>query len=215
MPESTAERPPAELGAGPAAARRPGAGRRARAGQWLRRYLRKMGGTTTTPPPRVSDSEVLWSWIGSFLGISAVAWASLLAVDSAGDRLPLIGSLGASAVLVYGAPKSPLAQPRNLVGGHLISALAGVSCQQLLGGIPWLAAPLAVASAIALMQLTRTLHPPGGATALIAVAGSEEIHRLGFLYCLAPVGSGALLLLLVALLVNNLPATRRYPELWR
>jgi CBS-domain-containing membrane protein len=62
------------------------------------------------------------------------------------------------------------------------------------------------------MQLTKTLHPPGGATALIAVVGSEQIHRLGFVYVLAPVGLGALLLLLVGLLVNNLPATRRYPE---
>jgi CBS-domain-containing membrane protein len=65
------------------------------------------------------------------------------------------------------------------------------------------------------MQLTKTLHPPGGATALIAVVGGEQIHRLGLLYILAPVGLGALLLLLVALLVNNIPSTRRYPEFWR
>jgi CBS-domain-containing membrane protein len=101
------------------------------------------------------------------------------------------------------------------VGGHVVSALVGVVCQQLLGHLPELAAPLAVATAIALMQLTKTLHPPGGATALIAVAGGEQIHRLGYLYVLAPVGLGALLLLAVALVVNNIPATRRYPEFWR
>jgi CBS-domain-containing membrane protein len=78
--------------------------------------------------------------------------------------------------------------------------------------MPELAGPLAVATAIVLMQFTKTLHPPGGATALIAVAGSEQIHRLGFLYVLTPVGLGALLLLLVALVVNNIPYTRRYPE---
>lgn len=184
-------------------------------GQWLIPHVRRMKGTTRTSPPRVSNSEILWSWIGAFLGISAVAWANLLVLTEGGDHLPLIGSMGASAVLVYGAPRSPLAQPRNLVGGHLIAAFVGVACQQLLGHWPELAASLAVATAIALMQITKTLHPPGGATALIAVAGSEQIHRLGFLYVLVPVGLGALLLLLVALLVNNIPATRRYPEFWR
>jgi CBS-domain-containing membrane protein len=174
-----------------------------------------MGGTTLSSPPRVSNSEILWSWIGACLGIAAVAWIDLLILTEGGNHLPLIGSLGASAVLVYGAPRSPLAQPRNLVGGHVVSALVGVVCQQLLGHLPELAAPLAVATAIALMQLTKTLHPPGGATALIAVAGGEQIHRLGYLYVLAPVGLGALLLLAVALMVNNIPATRRYPEFWR
>lgn len=183
--------------------------------QSLLPYLWRMRGTTHSSPPRVSNAEILWSWVGAFLGISAVAWANWLVLTEGGDHLPLIGSMGASAVLVYGAPRSPLAQPRNLVGGHIVSALVGVACQQLLGHLPELAGPVAVATAIALMQLTKTLHPPGGATALIAVAGSEEIHRLGFLYVLAPVGLGALLLLLVALLVNNLPSTRRYPELWR
>lgn len=181
----------------------------------LQRYFRKMGGTTRSSPPRVSNSEVLWSWIGAFLGIAAVVWVDLLILTEGGNHLPLIGSLGASAVLVYGAPRSPLAQPRNLVGGHVVSALVGVICQQLLGHLPELAAPLAVATAIALMQLTKTLHPPGGATALIAVAGGEQIHRLGYLYVLAPVGLGALLLLGVALVVNNIPSTRRYPEFWR
>ncbi|MGE5155709.1 MAG: HPP family protein [Bdellovibrio bacteriovorus] len=174
-----------------------------------------MGGASHSSPPRVSNSEILWSWIGACLGIGAVALVGLLVLTEGGDPLPLIGSMGASAVLVYGAPRSPLAQPRNLVGGHVVSALVGVACHQLLGPTPELAAPLAVGTAIALMQLTKTLHPPGGATALIAVVGGEEIHRLGFFYVLAPVGLGALLLLIVGLLVNNIPSTRRYPESWR
>lgn len=189
--------------------------RRARRREWLGSYVRRMQGTTHSSPPRISDSEILWSWIGAFLGISAVAGVNLLILPEGGDHLPLIGSMGASAVLLYGAPRTPMAQPRNLVGGHLVSALVGVFCQQLLGHLPELAAALAVASAIALMQFTRTLHPPGGATALIAVAGTEQIHRLGFFYVLAPAGLGAVLLLLVALIVNNIPNTRRYPEYWR
>jgi CBS-domain-containing membrane protein len=64
------------------------------------------------------------------------------------------------------------------------------------------------------MHLTKTLHPPGGATALIAVIGSEKIYALGYLYAIFPAGAGACIMLVVALLVNNIPKTRRYPEFW-
>ncbi len=100
------------------------------------------------------------------------------------------------------------------MGGHVFSAVIGVAAFQVFGGQLWLAAALAVATAIAVMHLTRTLHPPGGATALIAVIGSEKIHALGFLYVLVPVGLGALIMLVVALLFNNVPKSRRYPEFW-
>jgi CBS-domain-containing membrane protein len=78
----------------------------------------------------------------------------------------------------------------------------------------WLASSIAVATAIAAMHATKTLHPPGGATALIAVIGSQKIHHLGYLYAIIPVGSGAVIMLAVALLVNNIPKNRRYPEFW-
>ncbi len=97
------------------------------------------------------------------------------------DMTLLIGSFGASAVLVFGAARSPLAQPRNLIGGHVVSAFAGVTAWTLFQQYPWLAAAFAVATAIAAMHLTRTLHPPGGATALVAVIGSDQIHDLGYL----------------------------------
>ncbi len=100
------------------------------------------------------------------------------------------------------------------MGGHLISALIGVTIYKVLYPYPWLAAALAVATSIALMHATKTLHPPGGATALIFVMGSPKIHNLGYLYVLMPVGAGVLLMLLVALLVNNLSRRRRYPEFW-
>jgi len=179
----------------------------------LRTYLSKMRGGTRGSPPRVSNNEILWSWIGGFLGIAAVAWVNQL-YFSGTDMTLLIGSFGASAVLVYGAVRSPLAQPRNLVGGHVISAFIGVTAWTLFHRYPSLAAALAVATAIAAMHLTRTLHPPGGATALIAVIGSHQIHDLGYLYVLVPATTGSILLLLVALLVNNIPQSRRYPEVW-
>ncbi len=178
----------------------------------VREYFCKMKGTGQCPP-RVSTSEIFWSWLGAFVGIIAVGLLHYRLVDGTGLLL-IVGSFGASAVLIYGAPAGPLSQPRNLVGGHVLSALIGVVCYQLLTPHLWLAAALAVATAIALMHLTRTLHPPGGATALIAVIGGPEIHDLGYWYILLPVGSGALIMLLVAVLINNIPASRRYPAFW-
>jgi len=175
-------------------------------------YFNKMRGITTSPPG-VNLSEVFWSWLGAFLGIGAVAYINYNLLPES-DLLMLIGSFGASAVLLYGAPKSPLAQPRNLLGGHVLSALIGVACYQMLAPHLWLASALAVATAIAVMHLTKTLHPPGGATALIAVIGSKKIYALGYLYAIFPAGAGACIMLIIALLVNNSPKTRKYPEFW-
>ena len=175
-------------------------------------FFEKMRGATKSPPG-VSISEILWSWIGAFLGISAVALLNYDLLEDT-DLVMIIGSFGASAVLIYGAIKSPLAQPRNLVGGHLVSAVVGVFCYQLLHGTTWLAAAVSVATAIAAMHATRTLHPPGGATALIAVIGSQKIHDLGYLYVMVPAGLGAAIMLVIALVVNNIPKRRRYPEFW-
>ena len=126
----------------------------------------------------------------------------------------VIGSFGASAVLIYGAIKSPLAQPRNFIGGHIFSAIIGVTCYKVFPSQIWLASSVAVATAIAVMHATKTLHPPGGATALIAIIGSNKIHSLGYLYVIIPVGLGAVIMLVVALLVNNIPKNRRYPDFW-
>ena len=175
-------------------------------------YFKKMRGTTQSPP-RVALSEVLWSWVGAVIGIALVGLLHARLVDQIGQAL-LIGSFGATAVLVYGAIRSPLAQPRNVLGGHVLSALIGVCAHEILGATPWLAAAVAVATAIAVMHLTKTLHPPGGATALIAVIGGDSVHSLGYMYALVPAGLGAVILLLVALVVNNIPKGRRYPEFW-
>jgi len=176
-------------------------------------YFRKMMGTTKSPPA-VSLFEILWSWIGAFLGILSVALVHYNSLGEGADMVMVIGSFGASAVLIYGATKSPLAQPRNLIGGHVISAIIGVTLYKVFHDHMWLAASMSVATAIAVMHATKTLHPPGGATALIAVIGSEKIHTLGYLYAAMPVALGAAMMLIVALLVNNIPKKRRYPEFW-
>lgn len=176
------------------------------------RYFQKMKGGSQCPPA-VGFSEIMWSWAGAFFGIAAVALLHFNFM-SAHDLMLIVGSFGASAVLIYGAVRSPLAQPRNFLGGHVLSALVGVASYKLFYPFPWFASSFAVATAIALMHATRTLHPPGGATALIAVIGGEQVHRLGFLYVVLPVGTGAVIMLFVALLINNLSSSRKYPEFW-
>lgn len=158
----------------------------------------------------VDFREHFWAFIGAFVGMGIIAYLQYNAFPKE-DFVFLIGSFGASCVLVYGVIQSPLAQPRNLIGGHVISAFVGVTAAKLFPDTIWLASAVAVASSIVLMQITKTLHPPGGATALIAVTGSPAILKLGYWYVLSPVLSGALILLIVALIFNNMTKHRQYP----
>jgi len=159
----------------------------------------------------IDFKEHFWAFLGSFAGMGIIAWLQYKAFTQQ-DIVFLIGSFGASSVLVYGVIQSPLAQPRNLIGGHVISAIIGVSIQKLLPEMIWLSAPLAVSLSIVLMQITKTLHPPGGATALIAVTGSPQIKALGYEYVINPVFSGTLILLVTALIFNNITKNRQYPS---
>lgn len=158
----------------------------------------------------VDTREHLYSFIGSFMGIAIIAFIQSKTLANI-DNVFLIGSFGASSVLIFGAIQSPLAQPRNLVGGHVISAIIGVTIYKTLPNILWITAPLAVSLSIVMMQITKTLHPPGGAAALIAIIGTDKIKQLGYWYVLTPVLTGTLILLIVALVCNNLTPNRKYP----
>lgn len=182
--------------------------------------------TTTAPaasePPSAAAARRRWlldigaSGLLAFLGTGALSLLHFGITDQH-DYSLILGSFGASAVLLYGAPTVPFSQPRNLVGGHLISAFVGVACYELLDkhslGSPWLAVPVAAALALMAMQLTGTVHPPAGGTVLIAVLGSERLHSMGFALLL-PTLVGSLLLLAVALLNNAVPWRKRYPTKW-
>lgn len=158
--------------------------------------------------------EALQSFITSFVGIMALTAIDYFFLADT-DYTLVIGSFGATAVLIFCAMKSPLAQPRNVLGGHALAAVIGVIFQISLGkNFPWLAAAFAVSVSIAIMSLTHTVHPPAGATALIAVYSNDMIHRLGFMYILVPVLAGAVILVLVAVVMNNLFPSRRYPVYW-
>jgi len=183
--------------------------------QSLKTYFLRMRGKGKCGP-RHSLSWIFWSWVGSFLGILLVGSMNRLFHFSVTDNIFLIGSFGASAVLIYGTPHVPYAQPRNLVGGHFISALVGVAMVQYVPLPLEFQAAFAVSLAIVFMHLTRTIHPPGGASSLIAVIGGSKVHALGFVYAFTPVLCGAILMLIVALLVNNLrhDEERHYPRCW-
>ncbi len=122
----------------------------------------------------------------------------------------IVASMGASAVLLFAVPHGPLSQPWPLVGGHLVSALVGVTCAQWIP-VPIVAAAVAVGLAIGVMHYCRCIHPPGGATALVAVIGGEQVHSLGYQFVLTPVMLNAISILLLAVLFNYAFPWRRYP----
>lgn len=152
----------------------------------------------------------VWTFIGTFIAIASIGWLQQ-ADFTRQDGVFLIGSFGASCVLIFGATNSPLAQPRNLIGGHLLASVIGVAVHKIFPDHLWLASALAVSLTIVGMQISKTMHPPAGATALIANIGSEKIMNLGFYYTLTPVMSGVMILFCTALIVNNIPANRSYP----
>ncbi|MGV3652715.1 MAG: HPP family protein [Noviherbaspirillum sp.] len=159
---------------------------------------------------RVNGRERLRAACGAMFGIFLTALVSR-AVPGSSAALPLlIAPVGASAVLLFAAPNSPLAQPWSVLGGNMVSAAVGVTCVWLLGDSS-LAAAAAVAAALGLMFTLRCLHPPGGAIALSAVLGGPAIQAQGYHYVWLPVGLNSLLLLLVALAFNN-ATRRRYPH---
>ena len=159
----------------------------------------------------VDFREHFFTFLGSFMGIGLIGLMNSQHLQ-AHDNMFLIGSFGASSVLIYGIINSPFSQPRNLIGGHLISAIIGVTIHKLIPQELWLSCAMSVSLSIVMMQMTKTLHPPGGATALIANLGSEKIQNLGYFYVLSPVLSGVLILLIVALVFNNLTEHREYPS---
>ncbi|KAG7671585.1 hypothetical protein Ndes2526B_g09252 [Nannochloris sp. 'desiccata'] len=159
------------------------------------------------PPLR----EVAWSWLAAFLGIFALSalnqWVGPII------NLPLlVASFGASAVLVCAVPESKLSQPRNFVGGQVVSAIVGVVVRLIIHKV-WIAQPVGMSLALVVMQLTSTIHPPGGATALIACSMEEIPKWAGFSYVVA-VAFSSVIMLMVVLVVNGLNPGRQYPTFW-
>ncbi len=156
----------------------------------------------------LSMGEKLRATFAAFAATLVVGLASSLFLQGSGLHI-MVASMGASAVLLFAVPHSPLTQPWPLVGGHLISAFIGITCAKLVPDV-WVATALAVSLSILAMHLTHSLHPPGGAIAMMTVLGNSHGIANDYAFVLAPVGLNALLILLMALMLNNISG-HRYP----
>ena len=157
----------------------------------------------TGAPPAPSLKFVLLSSVGALIVIALTAWLTVL------SGIPwLMAPFGASCVLAFGLPDSPLAQPRAIIGGHLVATAVGLVVAALFGD-GWMACALGVAIALAAMQLTRTVHAPAGADPLVVIIAHAPVG-----YLISPVLVGSLVVVLTAWLVNNLRSARSYPKYW-
>jgi len=181
--------------------------------QRVARYFRKWKGEKFQGEVEYPTIRILiWSFIGSFVAISVVGIFHIYCFAPIG-YVGWTGSMGAIAVLLYGS-QSPLAQPRNVIGGNIISALVGVTMHYAFASYPslvWLAGAFSVAISIVLMQLTKCLHPPAGATALIAASDSRMWNE-GYLYVVVPIALGVITMVFVALVIMNIKL--KYPKYW-
>jgi HPP family len=159
---------------------------------------------------------ILITAIGGFAAVGIMSVSVVLSEDLARVWLVVLGSHGATMVLVFGAPGSPFSQPRNILLGNTIAAIVGVGCRiwiaQPLGNVG-LALPVCVTLSYLLMHLTRSLNPPAGGTAAIAVVSSPEIERIGWRLVIPAVVFGAVFILVACVFINLIPG-QRYPKYW-
>jgi len=166
-------------------------------------YLKKFRGEGMALPPSVPVKSIIFAWFGGLIAISIIGFLTKTIHE------PLVlGSFGASCVLLFGYPKSPFSQPRNVIAGHFLSTLIGLSFYHFVG-IEWWSMALALATAIAVMIATKTVHPPAGSNPLIVFLTGASWSFLGL-----PTLVGAIILVVVALLYLNLDQKNTYPSYW-
>jgi CBS domain-containing membrane protein len=169
---------------------------------WLSRFI--------PSPISVSWSERIRSCVGALIGIT-ITGITMRSFNQSSILVPfLVAPMGASAVLLFAVPASPIAQPWSFVGGNLISATIGVTCSQFISD-PVLAAAAAIAFALCAMFAFRCVHPPSGAVALTAVLGGSNIHALGYGFVLVPIAVQSLIMLVCAIAYHALTG-HRYPH---
>lgn len=178
-------------------------------------YIQRMKGGEKHPPQR-KFSKVMWSWLGAFFGIYTISVLNEAMGTDHTDSMLMLAPFGASSVLIYAAPHAEFSQPRNFVAGHFISTIIGVSVYEFLPFDVAILSAIAVSIAIVVMYYSNTLHPPGGATALAVVVGSPQMHEAGYMFAFSPILLDCFVLLLIALLINNLSNNpkRHYPRYW-
>jgi CBS-domain-containing membrane protein len=169
----------------------------------MMKFLRKLKGDTSVLPPRPSFRSAALAFLGGFLAISAT-----VGLTNSSASLLILGSFGASCVLIFGYPDVPFSQPRNIIAGHFISSLIALLCMGLFGP-HWWSVALAVGTATAVMMLTRTAHPPAGSNPVIVFLSSPDWYFLLF-----PTLFGSLVLVATALIYHNVSRAEKYPKYW-
>lgn len=177
-------------------------------------YFQKFKGQTKCPSKNFGIAEILLSFSGCFLVILLITCIDRLSHQFFVNQPLFVAPVGASAVMIFGIPASEYAQPRNVIGGHFFSALCGVTAFTLFPHASIFAGAFAVGLAMAVMAVTHTIHPPGGATALFAVIGDKTITDLGYGYAFVPCLSNAVILVFAGIVINNLSSKRNYPLFW-
>ncbi|POM18214.1 hypothetical protein CSX04_06516 [Burkholderia cepacia] len=175
-----------------------------------RRTLRQWLHSFIPHPMSLGWRERLRSCTGALVGIATVGVTMRVLPGVPGLVPLLVAPMGASAVLLFAVPASPLAQPWSIIGGNLVAATVGVACAQWIAD-PITAAAVAIACAIGGMFALRCVHPPSGAVALTAVVGGPAIHSLGFRFVLEPIALQSAILLSAALAYHTLTG-HRYPH---
>lgn len=165
-------------------------------------FFSKMRGGATVPA-RQPWLVIAVTWAGSFLAIATVTILGLSL-----ESILVMGSFGATCTLVFGYPESPFSQPRNVIAGHFIATFVGLFFLHFVGP-DWWSMAAALATAIALMQVTRTVHPPAGSNPLIVFLAAAQWQFL-----ITPTLIGSILIVLVAIIYNNVPNARKYPHYW-
>ncbi|MDO9461605.1 MAG: HPP family protein [Alphaproteobacteria bacterium] len=169
----------------------------------LQKLPNKFRGDGAALPPRPGSKAIALAGLGGFIAIAVLA----LLTDYLSMAL-ILGSFGASCVLVFGYPDAPFSQPRNVIGGHFISSLIGLTFLYFVGP-QWWSVAMAVGVTIAVMMLTRTVHPPAGSNPVIVFLTAPAWDFLLF-----PSLAGALILALIGLIYNNATRTAKYPKYW-
>jgi CBS-domain-containing membrane protein len=168
-------------------------------------FLSKFKGSGDKLPPKASARAIMLAGLGGFIAIAAVAsMTSSLTVSL------IMGSFGASCLLLFGFPDVPLAQPRNTIGGHFLSSLVGLVFLYLLGPHWWTPA-VGCGCAISLMIFTRTPHPPAAANPVIIYMAQPQPD---WSFLLFPTLFGAVILTLIAVAYNNATREGKYPKYW-
>ncbi len=167
------------------------------------KYFSKFRGQGASLPPKSNYKEITFAWFGGFSAIALVGY-----IMQTYELLLVMGSFGASCVLLFGFPKSPFSQPRNVIVGHLLSTFIGLVFLTYLGN-EWWSMAMALATAIAAMLATRTVHLPAGSNPLIVFLLNSQWD-----YLLFPSLTGSVMIVVVALVVNNLHTHRFYPDYW-